>query len=627
MIGPLRPTDPATVGGFTLTGRLGEGAQGTVFLGVSDTGEKVAVKLLHSWVVADPHTLRRFRRELAAVERVAPFCTARILASDVTAEHPYIVSEYVDGPSLQQLISEGRDLGGTDLERLAIGTATALAAIHEAGVVHRDFKPGNVLIGSSGPRVIDFGIARPLDATAMTASGAIGTPSYMAPEQLAGAPAQPPLDLFAWACTIAAAANGRPPFGNDTIPAVITRIVNDPPDLGRLTGRLREVISTCLEKDPDRRPTARHVLLALLGSAEQEDLLTSGTVTAARLTPPSSATAPASPPSPSSAPPPSAPPPSAPAPSAPAPFGQQPYAQPPYGQPPYAQPPYGQPPYVAPAFVPASNAATTPSTTPAPPYPVPVRPQRRGSGRTAAIAAGVAVAALVVGVGTAVILDQVLDEGNGGQSGRTASGAQTASGAPSTTTAACTYLPPLAGTEPDQRAAGTPPPRPKYSGTVRASMATSRGTIVMDLDAAKAPCTVNSFAHLAERGFYDSLSCHRLSTVTALRILQCGDPGGKGTGGPGYRFADENRGAADYPRGTVAMSRSERTDTNGSQFFIVYDDIEELSGNYTVFGKVVSSLKVVEDLAAHGTDDSESDGAGRPNRSITIKDVTLTPRS
>ncbi|MBB6343687.1 serine/threonine protein kinase [Nonomuraea muscovyensis] len=261
---PLRPTDPREVAGYALSGRLGQGGQGTVFFGTSPQGEPVAVKLLHAHFGHDHDARRHFHRELAALQRVAPFCTAKVLAADPDADPPYVVSEYVDGPSLQEAVRDRGVMAGADLDRLAVATATALGAVHAAGVVHRDFKPANVLLAADGPRVIDFGIARPLDATAATVSGVVGTPAYMSPEQLAGDPAGPPLDLFAWGCTIAYAANGRPPFGHEPLPAVINRILNAEPDLGLLAGALRATVAACLDKDPARRPTAQQVLLGLM---------------------------------------------------------------------------------------------------------------------------------------------------------------------------------------------------------------------------------------------------------------------------------------------------------------------------------------------------------------------------
>ncbi|WP_395108482.1 serine/threonine-protein kinase [Actinomadura sp. SCN-SB] len=280
---PLRANDPGEVGGFRIEGRIGEGGQGVVYRGAGPSGEPVAVKILHRPADEDPKGLRLFRRELRAVRRVAPFCTARILAADPAADPPYVVSEYIDGPSLRDAVRRGGPLDGPELERLAIGTATALAAIHEAGVVHRDLKPGNVLLAPDGPRVIDFGIARPPDATVATATGALGTPGYMAPEQLGGAPAGPWMDLFAWGCTIAYAANGRPPFGKGPLPAVVKRTLHDEPDLGALTGTLRELVASCLDKDHTARPTARRLLRSLLGEDDRTpapDLLRAGSLAA-----------------------------------------------------------------------------------------------------------------------------------------------------------------------------------------------------------------------------------------------------------------------------------------------------------------------------------------------------------
>jgi len=220
MAGPrlLRSTDPRRIGAYELLARLGEGGQGTVYLARGADGVQVALKLLRSEVVDDPRARRFLERELVAVERVASFCTARILAFHSDGDAPHLVSEYVAGPSLQEHVAESGPFAGAALTTLAIGTATALAAIHEAGVVHRDFKPANVLLGPDGPRVIDFGVARPLDATAATVSQAVGTPAYMSPEQLAGDRAGPPMDLFAWACTMVFAASGRLAFAGNTAP-------------------------------------------------------------------------------------------------------------------------------------------------------------------------------------------------------------------------------------------------------------------------------------------------------------------------------------------------------------------------------------------------------------------------
>ena len=167
------------------SGRLGEGGQGVVYLGrgTNPGEERVAVKVLRSTV--DANVLERLARELDAIHQVQPFVTAGVIEASTEGDRRYVVSEFIDGPSLQERVDDRGPLSEGDLQRLAVGTATALTAIHGAGVVHRDFKPANVLLGPDGPRVVDFGIARLTDAATIT-SGLIGTPSYVAPEQLAG---------------------------------------------------------------------------------------------------------------------------------------------------------------------------------------------------------------------------------------------------------------------------------------------------------------------------------------------------------------------------------------------------------------------------------------------------------
>ena len=262
-----------------------------VYLAEAEGSDRVAVKLLQTALAEAGGERERFAREAAAAKQVARFCTAQVLDADIAGDQPYIVSEYVPGPSLQALVTERGPLEGGALDRLAIGTATALVAIHQAGVVHRDFKPPNVLIGPDGPRVIDFGIARMMDRSATQTGQTLGTPAYMAPEQVYGGEVTPAVDVFAWGATLVFAATGTPPFGRDSIAVLAHRIVHEPPELGALTGSLRTLVAECLDKDPARRPKAGMLLMRLLGHgtmpAERHEptaIMAEG-VTAAAVTP------------------------------------------------------------------------------------------------------------------------------------------------------------------------------------------------------------------------------------------------------------------------------------------------------------------------------------------------------
>jgi serine/threonine protein kinase/ABC-type amino acid transport substrate-binding protein len=267
---PLGRGDPTQLGPFTLSGRIGEGGQGVVYLGQNEAGDRAAVKLLHIKFSGDTSARSRFARELKAAQRVAGFCTARVIAADLDGDTPYIASEYIDGRSLRETVESYGPLNGAALERLAVGTATALIAIHRAGIVHRDFKPDNVLIAEDGPRVVDFGIARIIDSTGTVTSRAVGTPAYMAPEQISGEPVGPPADVFAWGSTMAFAATGTAVFGGSSIAAVLNRILNHDIDVSVLPEPIRGVVSSCLTKSAASRPTAEQLLLRLLGHAESE---------------------------------------------------------------------------------------------------------------------------------------------------------------------------------------------------------------------------------------------------------------------------------------------------------------------------------------------------------------------
>jgi glycine betaine/choline ABC-type transport system substrate-binding protein len=266
----LRPEDPVRIGPYRLTGRLGEGGQGVVYRAETSDGTPVALKVLHPRLLRGARAYDRLSDEIVAVRRVADFCTARIIELGTDGPRSYLVSEYVDGPSLPEFTEAEGPLSGGALARLMVGTASALAAIHHAGVLHRDFTPYNVLMGPDGPRVIDFGIARVLDAAATVTSGLVGTPAYAAPELLRGEHHTPAADIFAWAVTMTFAATGRPAFGADSVAAVFHRILHDEPDIADVPPPYREVLRRCLDKDPRERPEARDVLLRLLGYEDVE---------------------------------------------------------------------------------------------------------------------------------------------------------------------------------------------------------------------------------------------------------------------------------------------------------------------------------------------------------------------
>ncbi|MGW2632625.1 serine/threonine-protein kinase [Streptomyces chattanoogensis] len=284
---PLRAGDPQRIGDYRLIARLGEGGMGTVFLARSDRGRTVAVKLVRGELADQEEFRARFRREVRAAQQVGGEWTAPVLDADTEAETPWVATGYIAGPSLQQVVGRG----GTPLpERtvriLAAGLARALQAIHAAGIVHRDLKPSNVLITIDGPRVIDFGIARALEAVTdngMTRTGAtVGSPGFMAPEQVRGKAIGPACDIFSLGSVLMYAATGRQPFGTTEtgVHAVMYRIAQEEPDLSALPAGLHDLVAACLAKDPDQRPTPAR-LLAMAEDAEDAEGCATGTAATA----------------------------------------------------------------------------------------------------------------------------------------------------------------------------------------------------------------------------------------------------------------------------------------------------------------------------------------------------------
>jgi predicted Ser/Thr protein kinase len=266
---PLRVTDPREVGGYGLVGRLGEGGQGVVFLAVSSAGTRVALKVLPE--TTDSQVRNRFLKEVAAAQRVARFCTAQVLDAGIFERRPFIVSEYVNGPSLVEVVQQDGPRGDSALERIAVATLTALGAVHAVEMVHRDFKPGNVLLGPDGPVVIDFGMASVPGMTTTGLSGqvAVGTPAYMAPEQLAGKRVTAAADMWAWAVSMTFAGTGELPFAGESLTAMAFAILHGEPSVGRLPEPLGSLVRRCLNKDPAARPSARDALSELVAAGAQ----------------------------------------------------------------------------------------------------------------------------------------------------------------------------------------------------------------------------------------------------------------------------------------------------------------------------------------------------------------------
>ncbi|MFJ3306761.1 protein kinase [Streptomyces sp. NPDC086549] len=253
---PLEAGDPASVGEgrYRLVGRLGQGGMGVVYFGRSRSGRAVAVKVVRPELSTEPGFRRRFADEVAAARRVSGFHTAPVVDADPEGEPAWLVTAYVPGPTLQAVLDRLGPLPVDTLTVLAAGLAEALAAIHQAGVIHRDLKPANIIVAEDGPRVIDFGIARALDGTALTQTGfQIGTPGFLAPEQLTGGTLTPAVDMFALGVVLSQAAGGAP-FGDGASAARHYRVVHEQPDLTGVPDELRGPVAACLAKDPRDRP-------------------------------------------------------------------------------------------------------------------------------------------------------------------------------------------------------------------------------------------------------------------------------------------------------------------------------------------------------------------------------------
>ena len=252
------------LGPYRLVSRLGEGGMGVVHLGLDTHGRAVAIKVLRPHVAHDPEARWRLEREVDTLTRIRSDRVAAVIDSDIAGDRPYLVTRYVAGPSLDDVVTDEGPLSPDQLVLLGRGLVEALEAIHSVGVVHRDLKPGNVLLEDGEPVVIDFGIAHIADDVRLTSSGLVmGTPGYLSPEVIGGSPVTQATDWWGWAATLAFAASGRPPFGRGPMDVVLGRVNRGETDLTGVDGRLSPLLTAALSPDPTRRPPTEAVVAAL----------------------------------------------------------------------------------------------------------------------------------------------------------------------------------------------------------------------------------------------------------------------------------------------------------------------------------------------------------------------------
>lgn len=266
---PLRENDPRKIGGYRILARLGSGGMGRVYLARSPGIRQAALKVVHAHLAHSPEFRARFAREVAAAQQVGGAYTAAVLAADPHAPQPWLATEYLPGPTLETAVREGGPLTARGFRTLAAALAEALEAVHRAGLVHRDLKPANIILASDGPRVIDFGIAKDTGATDITGTGqGMGTPAFLAPEQAQGREPTPKTDVFALGAVLAYAGTGTAPFGTEPAATVLYRVVHESPRVEGLSDHWRDLVASCLHKDPERRPDVRTVLRAAGGPPE-----------------------------------------------------------------------------------------------------------------------------------------------------------------------------------------------------------------------------------------------------------------------------------------------------------------------------------------------------------------------
>ncbi|GAA2437500.1 serine/threonine-protein kinase [Streptomyces macrosporus] len=267
----LRREDPRVVGSFRLHRRLGAGGMGVVYLGSDRRGQRVALKVIRPDLAEDPEFRSRFAREVSAARRIRGGCTARLVAADLEADRPWFATQYVPGPSLHDKVNEEGPLPVAQVASIGAALAEGLVAVHEAGVVHRDLKPSNILLSPKGPRIIDFGIAWATGASTLTHVGtAVGSPGFLAPEQVRGAAVTPATDVFSLGATLAYAATADSPFGQGSSEVMLYRVVHEEPQLQGVHAALAPLVRACLAKDPEDRPSTLQLSLRLREIAARE---------------------------------------------------------------------------------------------------------------------------------------------------------------------------------------------------------------------------------------------------------------------------------------------------------------------------------------------------------------------
>ncbi len=267
----LRREDPRVVGSFRLHRRLGAGGMGVVYLGSDRRGQRVALKVIRPDLAEDQEFRSRFAREVSAARRIRGGCTARLVAADLEAERPWFATQYVPGPSLHDKVAEEGPLTAAQIAAIGAALSEGLVAVHEAGVVHRDLKPSNILLSPKGPRIIDFGIAWATGASTLTHVGtAVGSPGFLAPEQVRGAAVTPATDVFALGATLAYAATADSPFGHGSSEIMLYRVVHEEPHLVGVPDALAPLVQACLAKDPEERPSTLQLSMRLKEIAARE---------------------------------------------------------------------------------------------------------------------------------------------------------------------------------------------------------------------------------------------------------------------------------------------------------------------------------------------------------------------